>query len=1039
VLFSEASLLPILISGTTISWLIDSLAVDVSDSITFKVEVPQGILPLPTLLRMETIAASECGSDTSALAVSVVPPPPCDLSIAAISASDTAVVGETVNFDLVVANQGPADAFDLDLISSLPQGLVFVSASPPPGVSAGGDSLFWHLDSLQVGETDTIFFQVQTVSDLVTLPRTLTLTNSVTSSCGGDTSETSLTVVPPPPCDLTLVNLVSTDSVIVGNRLTYQLILQNGGPAQALDVNIFTALPAFAALVTARPGPVLSANQDSLFWNLDSLAVGQADTFFYEVEISKNLTPLPQVLESLSAATSSCGADTISTAVVAVAPPPCLLDLSNTASVDTVIVGNQLSFTLFVQNQGPAAAPNLVVFSVLPDSVTFVSAVPEPSTVTDDTLFWNFDWLSVGAGDSITYSVQIAKTLSPLPQVIEIPSVASSECGADTAVVRTVVIPPLPCDLNLVNTSRGDSVIAGGIVDYDLHLSNFGPVAALDVSVVTTLPDSVEFLGASISSIVAVAGGFVWTIDSLAVGSVDSISYRVRIPATFSPVPQTIATLSIAGSACGTDTSRATVTVVPPPPCLLNLTTTASSDTVYAGDTFGYTLRIANAGPAGAPTLDLFATLPDSSQFVRASIEPIFSMTGDTLFWRLDSLAAGEEIGLDYEVSLANSFLLSPLSLVSNSGVSTSCGGDTTTTFVTAIDTTVQCRLLLSVATAEDTVKPGATVVTNLTVENAGPDEAPNVVAIQVLPRGLTFVSSSPLAQATGDTLIWTFDSIAPGTNQTITLTTRVDEALASLPRALSTSILVMSDCDTVASSVALYISPFAYDLHLTKSVSPEVINQNELLTYTLRIDNLGPDDATDVRLVDVLPDSFEVAQFLDDLPDSSGNILQWRFPLIMAGRSAEVSFTARFDPSQPLPANPLTIGNLAYVSSMFDTNPPNDTSSIFVDFRPDLMNCKELFRFDRNVFQPDLGTPIEMSFEIDSPSRATLNLYDITGYLVTNLFDTNFNLGPNSFFWDGNTRSGKRVGSGVYIVIFRTRDTEGRPLECINKVIVAR
>jgi len=716
-----ANVPPTSVNGDTVIWRFDSLAVGVPDTISYRIDTPRTISPLPVTFKTSVFLEFDCGADSAGVDVVVIQPPPCDLSLQQVAARDTVIVGNVLSYSLVFNNNGPAAATDFQVLVTLPDSLFLVNASLPPA-EAREDTLVWNLDSLAVGASDTIIYTLRVPTTLSPLPATLSSTGIILSNCGGDTSASTVVAISPPPCDVAVTLSATADSVIVGESLRYTLDVSNRGPASATGLNVVATF-SDSVLFSEESKPPVSTSGNMIAWLLDSLTVGASDSFAFTVEVpAAGMAALPRLLAMETVAASECGSDTAALSVRVVPPPACDLMLVNAADADTVTVGDQLSYTLFVQNQGPAVAPLLTVFSILPDSVIFVSARPMPTAVSADTLFWEFDSLAAGAGDSITYSVQIPKTLSPLPQILESLSVARSECGSDSALVQTVAIPVLPCDLSLVNTSQVDSVTVGDIVNYGLRLSNFGPAVALDVMVVTSMPDSVEFLGASIPSIVATDGSFTWMIDSLAIGASDSITYQIRIPRTFGPVPQNLETLSIAGSECGTDTSRVTVRVVPPPPCLLNVTATASSDTVYAGDTFGYTLRINNSGPAGAPDLAVFATLPDSSRFARSSIDPTFSSGGDTLFWSFDSLAAGEDIVLDYDVSLVNSFLLSPLMLASTSGVSTSCGGDTTTSFVTAIDTTIQCRLQLSVTADADTVKPGTTVSYTLNVQNAGPD-----------------------------------------------------------------------------------------------------------------------------------------------------------------------------------------------------------------------------------------------------------------------------------------------------------------------------
>ncbi len=1038
--FVSASIKPLIsIERDKLFWKFPSLAVGARDTITYIVRVNETLTALPLVLETSTFITSSCGADSAIASIVAVPPPPCNLDLALAADVDSVVVGETLRYSIVTRNSGPAVAVGLQISVALSEFLSFGFASSPP-TEVAADTLVWTVDSLGVGQADSITFAA-TLSPAVTpLPAVVEVSATVSSVCGADSAALSIVAIPPPPCRIALTNTASRDSVITGEVVSFTHAIKNDGPATAIDLSFQAVFSEPITFVSGTDGVVVNASGDTLFWSIDSLAVGAAETISYQVRPTGGAGPLPRTLQNQSFIAADCGADTAIAAVVIVPPPPCDLSLANFANTDTVIVGNRIRHAMIVTNQGPATAIPLHIYTVLPDSVDFVEANLQPDIAAGgDTLFWQLDSLASSLSDTISYVVQVREKLYPLPQVLETVSVVFSECGADTTITRVVARAPLPCILTLRSQTEADSVVVGNELNFSLFLDNAGPATAFELGVHTVLP---EFSVLSASSPQALLSGdtLFWQFDSLQAGASVGIDFRLRFSENFPSPPQEVRLASYATSDCGADSAVVSLRVVPAPPCDLQVSNAATEDTVFAGGNLRHNFLVENLGPAVAYSLNLFAALPDSVTFIGASTEPTISDNGDTLFWHLDSLAVGEVSSIRYALDIAGSLRPSPLELTTISGVSADCGGDTTLTTVTAIDTTVECALGLTVATESDSVKPGDVVPIEISLTNFGPDAAGDVSITQTVPDGLSLLAAMPAPERSGNTFVWRFATLGAGATETINFQVATEPTYDVLPVRFNGATTVQSDCDTLASGFSIFVARFSYDLRVTKSVSPGRINQDDELTYRLVLDNLGPDAATEVKLTDVLPDSFVVRDFLNLRSDSeSERELVWDFQNIGSGQSVEVTFTAGFDPQLELPGQAFVARNTAIVTGRFDSDPSNDTSHALVEFVPDLRNCEELFRFDRNVFEPDKGSPLQISFEIDSGSETSIDLYDITGYRVSNLHLGVFGFGPNVFLWDGTTKDGQRVGSGVYLVDFRTRDRDDRPIECMHKLIIVR
>jgi len=67
------------------------------------------------------------------------------------------------------------------------------------------------------------------------------------------------------------------------------------------------------------------------------------------------------------------------------------------------------------------------------------------------------------------------------------------------------------------------------------------------------------------------------------------------------------------------------------------------------------------------------------------------------------------------------------------------------------------------------------------------------------------------------------------------------------------------------------------------------------------------------------------------------------------------------------------------------------------------------------------LNPSTTISFELSRPGTVRLNVYDVSGRLVKALANEFMGVGPHEVGWDGTSRQGARVASGVYFYVLQT------------------
>ncbi len=214
------------------------------------------------------------------------------------------------------------------------------------------------------------------------------------------------------------------------------------------------------------------------------------------------------------------------------AEPQADLALRLSVAPDPVQVGQALTYTVVVTNNGPTRARQVTVSDVLPTGVTFVSATPSQGTATTSggVLTGNFGDLRVGQNATLQVVVRPTE-VGTLSNTVSVRSAETDpEPQDNTATVTTAVNSALPADLAISKVDLPDPVRVDRELTYRLYVGNNGPGDAIGVVVTDELPQGVEFVSASSSlgSVTQSGGTLTARIDTLPAGQSMQVTIVVR-------------------------------------------------------------------------------------------------------------------------------------------------------------------------------------------------------------------------------------------------------------------------------------------------------------------------------------------------------------------------------------------------------------------------------------------------------------------------------------------------------------------------------
>jgi len=320
-----------------------------------------------------------------------------------------------------------------------------------------------------------------------------------------------------------------------------------------------------------------------------------------------------------------------------------------------------------------------------------------------------------------------------------------------------------------------------------------------------------------------------------------------------------------------------------------------------------------------------------------------------------------------------------------------------------------------------------------LRVSNSNTNTTFGVEITDVLSDQVFFVSASIEPESTnGNSLFWQFDSLLAGETRTIQITVQATNSPPSLPFDLENRVTVEAICDLNSANnedaSVVTIQPIRNDLMLQKTASLDSVQESSSFQYDINVTNQGPDPAENILLLDVKPAGLFLANFSTAPSRTIGDSLFWNLGTLTRGQSLTITYEATV--ADDVPAAPVDLINRASVSTANDVDLSNNNSQATVLVIPQ----DDCLYLDRNVFRPENEAPLQLIFELQTSREVRVDVFDVSGYKLTQLGYQVFPAGANTISWDGTNQNGERVGSGTYLLTFKSGG-----LVCYKKVILVR
>ncbi|TMM58964.1 DUF11 domain-containing protein [Maribacter algarum] len=636
---------------------------------------------------------------------------------------------------------------------------------------------------------------------------------------------------------------------------------------------------------------------------------------------------------------TNCHCDVLSIPLVS---EPEVADLEVTSSVNPVNanIGNTVTFTIDVVNNGPFDAENVVIENIVPAGYT-ITGINDGGTQSGNTITWpQFDLANSNTSSfSFTATVNTptgaANEFDSISQVVAVDeydndSTPNNYDGLpledDEAIVSVHV---LTSDLVLtkgLSAASNTNPNIGETVTFELLINNNGPDGANNVSIEDVVPSGYT-IGIINNGGTVVGNTISWNIANVPVGSM-ALSYEASLNAPnnvageYTNIAQVTASEQYDPNSTPnnddgdqSENDEANFTL-PAPTADLELINTIAPSPVNPGDTVTISVEIINNGPNDATNIEIENIVPIG--FTVSNINNSGTQTANVINWNVSNVVIGTSITLTYEaiVNLPNSVVNEYLNTVqviavdqndldsspnNDDGDQSEDDEDNASILLNSVDLNLSKGLGAASPTQPNI---GDNVIFEITVTNNGSSDASNVSIEDVVPSGYSIGTINDGGTATGNTIIWNITTLSSG-NQVLSYEATLNAPTNTPGEYTNIAQITTSDQydpDSTPNNddgdqseddeTSFTIPAPTADLEVINTILPSSANPGDTIIISVEVVNNGTNDATNVAVENIVPSGFTVSNIANSGTQTT-NIINWNSLNIPNGTSAILTYEA--------------------------------------------------------------------------------------------------------------------------------------------------
>ncbi|HXO36620.1 MAG TPA: hypothetical protein VN901_30120, partial [Candidatus Acidoferrales bacterium] len=432
-------------------------------------------------------------------------------------------------------------------------------------------------------------------------------------------------------------------------------------------------------------------------------------------------------------------------------------------------------------------------------------------------------------------------------------------------------------DMTVTDNGSPNPVAAGNNITYTQAVTNIGPSAADNATMVSPIPANTTFVSLAVPAGwscttpgIGNTGNVVCTNVNLAASTAGTFSLVVKVAAGTSNGTVITDTVSVNSSTADPNSANNTAsisTLVGTSGPDLTVTNAALPNPVQAGANITYTQVVTNPGSSAATTATFTEATPANTAFV--SITPPVGWTCAAFPPQCTdaSVAAGASgtFTVVYKVTggTASGTVITDTATVNAANQSFGANSATATDIVA---TATQADVALATVATPSSVISGNDITYMQAITNNGPAAATGLSFTEATPVNTTFESVSapagwtctePAVGASGN-VNCTTPNLAVATAADIIVVVNVPTTVTAGTITANSTVTTTSSDPTAANNSTTVATPVtvACDLAVTNSGTPSPVTAGSNITYTQTVTNSGPSNCSAATFSEPTPAS---------------------------------------------------------------------------------------------------------------------------------------------------------------------------------------
>ena len=522
------------IVGKVLTVTIAEVEVDAVVTITYKVRVDETATQDAVVSNRAVVTADNMdGSDEDTTTNTIENE--ATITVVKSSVKSSYKAGDSISYTITVTNTGSKTAKNVIVTDTLPtSGLTNIGYTASEVKSYSNGVIEFNPFDLAVGATKTFTITAKIVDDI---EDGTSIRNAVVAK-GGNTDEVTDSetdeIVNDPNITITKSNTPNKDTKVKAeDEITYTIRVENTGNGVANNVKVSDVIPTNTTLVAGSISVSGTLNSGTITWNIGTLSAGASKEVTFKVKVNANVADKTIIKNSATVEfrnPNKTTDDTIPSNEVenTVAGPIISGSKNSNITKHEVIRGQEITYTITVNNTGTGNATGIVVTDTVPAKTSLVAgSISDSGVLSSGTITWTVD-VAAGASKTLTFKVKVDEVIT---EATTIRNAAIVNGTITNEVVETVLLPKIEYNKSANKSDQNGIIVRkGDIITYYINLSNTGKAVSDAFIVTDAIPAKTTLVAGSISHGGTESNGTItWNVDPMAAGSSKTLSFEVKV------------------------------------------------------------------------------------------------------------------------------------------------------------------------------------------------------------------------------------------------------------------------------------------------------------------------------------------------------------------------------------------------------------------------------------------------------------------------------------------------------------------------------